>query len=65
MIFHNVNDLKKISDEHTSLLNTMGFDWVAPRKDVWNDMYLRLVAYHSVHNGDTKVPAKYDQDPRV
>ena len=31
----------------------------------WNKMYQRLVAYKNEHNGDAKVPRRYEQDPQL
>ena len=36
----------------------------AANKD-WNKMYKRLVAYKSEHNGETKVPVRYKEDPHL
>ena len=55
---------KQMSTERASLLNSIGFEWKAPEGH-WNEMYQRLVAYRNEHNGDTKVPRKYDQDPQL
>merc|ERR1712159_944219 len=52
-----------MSTERVSLLNSIGFEWGPPKRD-WSEMYLRLVAYKSVHS-NTKVPTIYDQDPQL
>ena len=31
----------------------------------WEEMFQRLLAYKNMHNGDTKVPTRYDQDPKL
>ena len=51
--------------DRASLLNSIGFEWkVKPRIEGWNEMYLRLAAYLSVH-GNANVPRRYDQDPQL
>jgi len=51
------------------LLNDIGFVWRAgsPRSNndgFWMEMYGRLVAYEKTH-GDTRVPFRYKEDPRL
>ena len=55
---------KKMLDERVNLLNSIGFDWSAPKRD-WDDMYQRLIAYKIDHSGDTKVPQNYVRDPEL
>lgn len=66
----------ELSLERTALLNSINFDWVAPKgrprgqlkglpsEDHWNIMYERLVAYKKDH-GDTKVLKRYKKDPQL
>merc|ERR1711907_163052 len=54
---------KKMSDEHSSLLNSIGFHWELPRSD-WNGMYERLVAYKKEHD-ENNVPQRDSQDPQL
>ena len=51
---------KKISSEHASLLNSIGFDWGARAKN-WDQMYQQLIVYKNNHNGNVNVPARHDQ----
>ena len=51
--------------ERFDLLNSIGFEWGELLSEGWNGMYQRLVAYKKKHNGDTKVPFRYDQDPQL
>ena len=54
---------KQMFKTRVSLLDSVGFDWGVSKTD-WNDMYLRLIAYESVH-GDTNVPQRYEPDPQL
>ena len=56
---------KNMSDERASLLNSIEFDWGATKQETWNEMYQRLIVYKNEHNGDTKVPRQYNQDPQL
>ena len=55
---------KKMPTDRAGLLNSIGFDWEV-RSSSWDEMYRRLILYKSEHNGDTKVPAKYDRDVQL
>jgi len=58
-----------ISEERKRLLNSIGFELNGMRpgtanRVVWEEMYLRLVAYNTAHN-DANVPRHYDVDPQL
>jgi len=62
---------KKLSEERTRELNSIGFDWVLPRGShrSWDKMYQRLIAYNndSNNNIDNGAPhkRKYDKDRQL
>merc|ERR1712100_293288 len=57
---------KKLSEERTRELNSIGFDWVLPRGShrSWDKMYQRLIAYNndSTNNIDNSAPHKRKYD---
>jgi hypothetical protein len=51
--------------DRIDLLNAIGFEWhLVKERSVWMEMYRRLVAYKNIH-GDTRVPVKYKEDPKL
>ena len=58
---------KTLPAERESLLESIGFAWefIPEKGNHWHKMYQRLVTYKIDHNGNTKVPRKYSQDPQL
>ena len=56
----------RMTEKRKRLLNSIDFVWeVSPnKKEPWEEMYKRLVAYKKEHNG-TNVPHRYEEDPHL
>ena len=59
----------ELNPNRVDLLKSIGFDWnglkckAATDQLIWMNMFQKLVTYKKQHN-TTKVPQKYDEDPK-
>jgi len=54
----------EMSEKRLLLLNQIGFEW-DPQEAQWAEMFDRLCKYQRAHNGSTRVPRSYPQDPEL